>query len=111
MLRSLLFDESGFIVTSELVLVSTILVIGMIVGLNQVQYAVAEELKDIGQAIGGLQQSYYFTGFSAVGSAGGVQGRMKSHFYGSFFRDSGDCCDNNPTIACDAPVSENEVIF
>jgi len=47
MLRTLLNDEAGFIVSAELVLVATILVIGMIVGLSEVQHAVVQELGDL----------------------------------------------------------------
>lgn len=65
MMRNLLHDESGFIVSAELVLLSTILVIGLIVGLSSIQHAVVAELNDVGDAIGSLNQSYWFTGFSA----------------------------------------------
>ena len=50
-------DENGFIVSAELVLVSTIVVIGMIVGLTELSYNVNEELEDVGSAIGGINQT------------------------------------------------------
>ena len=61
-------DENGFVVSSELVLVLTIAVIGMIVGLDVVQNAVVEELADIAAAVGAMNQTYAFTGFSAGAS-------------------------------------------
>ena len=58
MLRQLLHDESGFIISAELVLVATLLVIGMIVGMSEVQHAVVQELNDVADAIG-LGQWWY----------------------------------------------------
>jgi Flp pilus assembly pilin Flp len=103
MLRQLLNDEVGFIVSAELVLVATILVIGMIVGLSEVQHALVSELNDVADAVGSLNQSYCFSGFSAekCGSKCG------SHFAGSAFKDVADDCDNNQCdLACDRPMPE-----
>lgn len=100
---ALLLDENGFIVSAELVLVATLLVIGMVVGLSEIQYAVVEELNDVADAIGSLNQSYYFSGFSACKPGG----YLKSSMAGSAFYDSVDTCDNNQCqISCDAPVAE-----
>ncbi len=104
MMRQLLNDEVGFVVSAELILVATLLVIGLIVGLSEVQHAVVSELNDVGDAIGNLNQSYAFTGFSAQKTNG--QG-LKSFTNGSFFVDYGDECDNNQcTLDCDAPTPE-----
>ncbi|WP_339745904.1 hypothetical protein [uncultured Rubinisphaera sp.] len=104
MLNALLNDESGFIVSAELVLIATILVIGLIVGLSSIQHAVVAELNDVGDAIGSLNQSYYFTGFSKQKSFGGG---VAAYTRGSSFNDETDDCDNDQCdIACDAPVSE-----
>jgi len=106
MLRALLRDEAGFIISAELVLVATILVIGMIVGLSEVQHAVVQELNDIGDAIGSLNQSYAFSGFLAVKNQGNVAA-VKAYTRGSIFTDTVDECDNDQcAIACDAPVVE-----
>lgn len=103
MLRQLLNDEAGFIVSAELVLVATILVLGLIVGLSQVQYAVVEELNDVAHAIGSLNQTYYYTGFSAKKA----NGATKSLTRGSYFGDHQDQCDSNcNAIACDQPLAE-----
>ena len=45
-------DEAGFIVSAELVLIATILVLGMIVGLVSVRDQVVQELGDIALAFG-----------------------------------------------------------
>lgn len=56
-------DDAGVIISAELVLILTIVVIGVIVGLVQVQHAVVAELNDVGLALSHLNQSYAFTGF------------------------------------------------
>lgn len=60
-------DEDGFIVSAELVLVATIVVIGLIVGLVCVRNQVVQELVDVGQAIGSLSQTYAFGGINKPG--------------------------------------------
>ncbi len=108
MLRTLLNDEAGFIVSAELVLVATILVIGMIVGLSEIQHAVVSELNDVGDAIGSLNQSYCFSGFS---KAKQFQGGVAAYTRGSIFVDVLDECDNNQCdIDCDPPLVEEPKI-
>ena len=63
-LRKLWNDEAGFIISSELVLVATLLVIGMIVGLTSLRNQVVQELVDVGQAIGYISQGYEYFGVS-----------------------------------------------
>ncbi len=58
MLKNFMNDEAGFLVSAELVLVSTILVIGLIVGLIELQAGVLHELNDVSEAIGSINQSY-----------------------------------------------------
>jgi len=48
--RRLWNDEGGMILSSEVVLVGTILVIGAIAGLTSLQYAVTHELNDTARA-------------------------------------------------------------
>ena len=106
MVRQLLNDEAGFIVSAELVLVATILVIGLIVGLSEVQHAVVQELNDVGDAISQINQTYSYTGFHAMAAAGHLP-TIKSFTRGSVFVDLADDCDNNQCdVACDAPVGE-----
>ena len=47
-------DENGFVVSSELILIATILVIAMVVGLQTVRDAVLQELGDVANAIGNV---------------------------------------------------------
>ncbi|MCA9055099.1 MAG: hypothetical protein KDA75_14760 [Planctomycetaceae bacterium] len=104
MLRKLLQDEAGFIISAELVLVATLLVIGLIVGLSEIQHAVVAELNDVADAIGKLNQSYYFRGFSKQNN---TKGGVAAYTRGSSFVDTMDECDMDQCqIDCDEPVQE-----
>ena len=63
MLKKLWNNEAGFIISAELVLVLTIAVLGMVVGLSHITLALNQELNDVGQAIGALNQSFSFVGY------------------------------------------------
>ncbi len=92
LLNKLSSDEHGFIVSAELVLVGTILVLGMIVGLTELSYGVNEELEDVGAAIGGINQTYYYT------LASGKKGEV----VGSTFLDFADECDRQNDLTCNS---------
>ena len=76
-------DQIGAVISAELVLVATILVIGMIVGLTTVRDQVVQELADVAAAVSDISQSYDYTG---------VTGHT-SHTAGSDFHDKTDNCD------------------
>jgi hypothetical protein len=92
-------DQTGFVLTAELVLISTLLVLGLIVGLTAVQSAVVGELNDVGAAIGSLNQSYYYNGFLSqkgchgLGFRAGYGGGVRAFTSGSAFQDHRDECD------------------
>ena len=86
-------EEAGFIVSAELVLISTIAVLSMIVGLSEVAHGINQELEDVGSAFGRINQSY------CVAGAYGHKGRTD----GSYFRDQADYCDGENDIVCDRP--------
>lgn len=56
-------DESGLILSAELVLILTIAVLGIVVGLVQVQTAVLSEFQDLSLAFSSMNQSYVTPGF------------------------------------------------
>ena len=70
LLHQLRRDEHGVILTSELVVVGSILVIGLITGTTCLQRSVDAELRDLGNAIGSLDQSFSFSGHRKVGFRG-----------------------------------------
>jgi hypothetical protein len=83
MFNELLSDENGFIVSSELILIATILVIALVVGLQTVRDAVLQELGDVGAAIGNISQDYSYSG--ATGHASTISG--------SLYLDESDFCE------------------
>lgn len=85
MLKALLNDEAGFVVSTELVLVATILVIGLIVGQTTLRDNVVTELADTADAISAINQSYEWSN---------VTGHSSSTA-GSEFNDAADFCDEN----------------
>jgi Flp pilus assembly pilin Flp len=58
-------DDAGFVVSTELVLIATIVVIGLIAGLTTVRDAVVTELADVADAISEVDQSYSYGAVSA----------------------------------------------
>lgn len=58
MLKKFWNDEAGFVVTVEMILVATVLVIGLVAGLAQVRDAVNAELADTAAAFGSMDQSF-----------------------------------------------------
>lgn len=90
-LRNFWNDETGFLVASELVLVSTILVLGMVVGLSEVSRAVNYELADVASAFGSVNQSYRYDGLFGHGGQD----------WGSGYHDSSDSCDGMDIVSSD----------
>ncbi len=70
MFRTLWSDEAGFIISAELILLATILVIGLIVGMVSLRNQIVQEEVDVGQAIGSISQSFCFAG--ALGTCNGI---------------------------------------
>lgn len=83
-------EEAGFVVSAELVLVSTIVVMSLVVGLSEVSNAINQELEDVASAFGSLNQSYHFNGLHGC----------KAHVAGSEWYDRADECDSNCDITC-----------
>lgn len=76
-------DEAGFVVSTELIFIATIVVIGMITGLTTVRDQVGLELADVADAVSELDQSFSFAAVTAtVGSVAG-----------STFNDQPDFCE------------------
>ncbi len=101
LLTALHHDEAGFVVSAELVLIATIVVIGMIVGLSEVANGVNQELEDVGSAVGSINQTYRYQGL--VGH--------KAFVVGSQFQDNPDFCDAEGDIICDQGYSQEYPIY
>lgn len=66
--------QKGFILTSEAVLLSTVMVIGLTAGLVTVRDSMNAELNDVAEAIGALDQSYTFNGIQNDQNSSAVAG-------------------------------------
>ena len=86
MVRSLWNQETGAVISAELVLVMTIAVLAMLVGLDSLSDSVNQELHDVAGAIGALSQSFNFHGMESCSAC----------VSGSSFHDSEDDCDCVP---------------
>lgn len=91
-------EETGLVLSAELVLVLTIGVLAMVVGLNAVASSLNQELNDIAGAFGAIDQTYAYSGFVnplGYGSAFGAVGTCGSHSFvrGSGYIDAADACD------------------
>ncbi len=76
-------DETGFVISTELIFVATIVVIGMVTGLTTVRDQVSLELADVADAVSELDQSFSYAAVTAtVGSVAG-----------SSFNDQPDFCE------------------
>ena len=92
MLRNFLNDEAGFLVSAELVLIFTLVFCGVAVGVSTVRDALVQELGDVAEAVGALNQSYSYRSISSASNTGGVAGTHAS-CAGSGFADENDDCD------------------
>lgn len=84
-------DDGGFVVSAELVLVSTIAVLACVVGLAEISNGINQELEDVASAFGSVNQTYSFSGLCG----------HKGHISGSRFKDFRDDCDGQKDITCD----------
>ena len=83
LLSRLWADEAGFVVSSELVLIATVMVVGLLAGLTTVRDQVVQELADVADAVSEIDQSYSYSSITG----------HTSSTAGSFFVDTADDCD------------------
>jgi Flp pilus assembly pilin Flp len=88
-LLTLLRDDRGFLASSELILIATIVVIGLITGLVTVRDQVIQELADVADAVSEFDQSYSWSQITTtVGSVAG-----------SVFVDAADFCEQAGNVS------------
>lgn len=82
-------DEAGFVISVELILVATILVIGLVTGWAMLRDAVLAELADTAAAIGTANQSFAYSGVTyGTGTGSGAASTA-----GGNFTDAADAWD------------------
>ncbi len=89
MLHRLWNDETGMVVSSELVFVTSIAAIGMIVGLSAARDGITSELADVGDSVTEYNQGYQVASIQGHGAA----------LSGSQYLDSTDFCDVADSVA------------
>lgn len=77
-------DERGFVISAEMAVVGTVGTLAMVAGLECVSSAVVNELNDLSQAFGAMNQSYNYRAITKQGHA---------RVGGAGFTDRGDLCD------------------
>jgi len=95
--RTFALDDAGFLVSAELILVSTIAILSLVVGLTELSFAINNELDDVACAFGSINQSFCYAG----------QAGCKGKAVGSSFADRVDECDCN-TISCNCSGPQPE---
>ncbi len=83
MIKRLWSEETGAIVSAEIMLIMSILVLGVVVGLKSVRDSVVTELADVAQALSNVDQSIFYSGTAGHHASTG----------GAFFNDLPDFCD------------------
>lgn len=88
-LYALLNDETGILVSTELMLVVTLAFTAVAVGLAAARDALTHELHDVSEMIGTVSQSYNVTGIQKAKDSGEPHGSCS----GFGFNDRADNCD------------------
>lgn len=89
MLRTLINDESGFVVTAEILVIFTLIFCATVVGFAVIKDSLAHELHDVSEAIGSVSQSYNVVGLRKARSNGNYHAQCS----GFGFNDAADDCD------------------
>lgn len=102
--RKLSADDRGFIVSVELVLLATVILLGLLTGMTAIRDSVISEMSDVAGAVQDLNQSYRIYG---------VRGHSASTA-GMDFLDRTDFCDSaeDANVAIDNCITirvQNEI--
>lgn len=102
-------DDDGVVISAEIVLICTILVLGLIVGMTQFQTSIIAELQDLACAFGNFDQSYQTSGlisFSFKGISNAYSSNART--YGAVYFDRPDACDcNSAFLVCNDQGEQN----
>lgn len=95
---------AGFATTSELLLITTVLVIGLIAGWVTVRNSVNAELEDFAEAAGDVNQSHAFAGVLNDNNAASTSGSLFADASDEFAADSDDG-NNDGDVATEMTLS------
>ena len=89
MIRTLLQEESGFILSGEFLVIMTVVFCGVVVGFVSIRDSLVGELHDVSEAIGSVSQSYNVGGIRKARDNGNYHAKCS----GFGFNDDADDCD------------------
>ncbi len=96
-------DERGSLVSIELIIVATIVLIGSIAGLVSLRDAVNQELGDTAASLSRLNHTYYYNSIELDGKIDSVHYKM--YIRGSSYEDQSNFCEpNSPDVAGEPPM-------
>lgn len=93
LLKALRQDEHGVILSAEIVIIGSLLVVGMITGLTCLQQSVNGELKDLAGALGSLDQSYAYSAHRKQGFGDQCCAWTAGSSYANCEKKADDCTD------------------
>ena len=96
--------RAGFAATSELLLITTILAIGLIAGWVTVRNSVNAELEDYAEAVGDVNQSHAFNGVLSDNNSASTSGSLFVDAPDEFAADSDDG-NNDGDVATEMTMS------
>src|SRR5437773_612144 len=71
-------DDGGYIISTEMLLIFVILVLGLIAGMANLRMAIVNELTESAQAILGLSQAYTISGLTGCSGSSAASGMTDS---------------------------------
>ncbi len=86
-------DTSGAVLSIEMILISTVVIIGLLAGLSAYRDAIVQELGDSAAGVASLQQSFSVQSVSLSGRYGDIP--YDSFVSGSTFTDRTDFCEED----------------
>ncbi len=113
LLKRLWRDQRGFVATTDMILIVTIVVLGTIVGLATLRNSVVQEFGDLATAVGRLDQTYFYFG-NLKGTVPFQANQFGARVWGSGYTDWPDFGDvpdpvNQPPAGIsvtEAPIKE-----
>jgi len=95
MLKQLLNDEAGMLVSAEFLLIATLAFCGTVVGFASIRDSLVGELHDVSEAIGAVNQSVHVRG---IQKPTGSPDSFHCECSGFGFNDRRDACDCDPIV-------------
>jgi hypothetical protein len=92
LIKTLLTDESGFVISAELTLIVTLIFTAVAVGMAVSRDALVTEMNDVSEMIGVTSQYYHVVGIRKSKNSGKPHGECS----GFGFNDQQDICDCEP---------------